>query len=63
MYAGRSLGLFLCELAAIAVGAGRAVLDEYERIITTRHTTWGPKLLRSKHADYQAPSTTTASRS
>jgi 3-hydroxy-9,10-secoandrosta-1,3,5(10)-triene-9,17-dione monooxygenase len=53
IYAGRSLGLFLCELAAIAVGAGLAVLDEYERIITTRHTTWGPKLLRSQHADYQ----------
>ena len=53
MYAGRSLGLFLCELAAIVVGIGRAVLDEYERIITSRSTTWGPKVLRSQHADYQ----------
>jgi 3-hydroxy-9,10-secoandrosta-1,3,5(10)-triene-9,17-dione monooxygenase len=53
MYAGRALGLFMCELAAIVVGAGKAVLDEYERIITTRHTTWGPKVLRSQHSDYQ----------
>jgi 3-hydroxy-9,10-secoandrosta-1,3,5(10)-triene-9,17-dione monooxygenase len=53
LYAGRSLGLFMCELAAIVVGAGKAVLDEYERIITTRTTTWGPKQLRSQHADYQ----------
>jgi 3-hydroxy-9,10-secoandrosta-1,3,5(10)-triene-9,17-dione monooxygenase len=53
MYAGRSLGLFMCELAAIVVGAGKAVLDEYERIITSRNTTWGPKQLRSQHHDYQ----------
>jgi 3-hydroxy-9,10-secoandrosta-1,3,5(10)-triene-9,17-dione monooxygenase len=53
MYAGRSLGLFMCELTAIVVGAGLAVADEYERIITTRQTTWGPKVLRSHHADYQ----------
>ena len=53
MYAGRSLGLFMCELTAVVVGAGRAVLDEYERIITSRHTTWGPKMLRYQHADYQ----------
>jgi 3-hydroxy-9,10-secoandrosta-1,3,5(10)-triene-9,17-dione monooxygenase len=53
MYAGRSLGLFMCELAAIAVGAGKAVLDEYERIIRTRSTTWGPKQPRYQHADYQ----------
>jgi hypothetical protein len=53
MYAGRSLGLFMCELTAVVVGAGRAVLDEYERIITSRQTTWGPKMLRYQHADYQ----------
>ncbi len=28
-------------LIAGVVGAGRAVLDEYERIITSRQTTWG----------------------
>ena len=53
MYAGRSLGVFMCELSAVVVGAGRAVLDEYERIITSRQTTWGPKMLRYQHADYQ----------
>jgi 3-hydroxy-9,10-secoandrosta-1,3,5(10)-triene-9,17-dione monooxygenase len=53
IYAGRSLGLFMCELAAIVVGAGKAVLDEYERIIRTRSTTWGQKQLRYQHADYQ----------
>jgi 3-hydroxy-9,10-secoandrosta-1,3,5(10)-triene-9,17-dione monooxygenase len=53
MYAGRSLGLFECELAAVLVGLGKAVLDEYERIITSRKTTWGTKVLRSQHPDYQ----------
>jgi 3-hydroxy-9,10-secoandrosta-1,3,5(10)-triene-9,17-dione monooxygenase len=53
LYAGRTLGFFMCELNSIVVGAGRAALDEYERIITTRHTTWGPRMLRSEHADYQ----------
>jgi 3-hydroxy-9,10-secoandrosta-1,3,5(10)-triene-9,17-dione monooxygenase len=53
MYAGRSLGLFMCELSAVVVGVGRAVLDEYERIITSRQTTWGPKMLRYQHSDYQ----------
>jgi len=53
MYAGRSLGLFMCELAAIAVGAGKAVLDEYERIIRSRTTTWGPEQLRYQHSDPQ----------
>jgi 3-hydroxy-9,10-secoandrosta-1,3,5(10)-triene-9,17-dione monooxygenase len=53
LYAGRSLGFFMCELTSIMVGAARAALDEYERIITTRQTTWGPKMLRYQHADYQ----------
>jgi 3-hydroxy-9,10-secoandrosta-1,3,5(10)-triene-9,17-dione monooxygenase len=53
MHAGRALGLFMCELASIVVGTGKAVLDEYERIITSRHTTWGPKVLRFRHSDYQ----------
>jgi 3-hydroxy-9,10-secoandrosta-1,3,5(10)-triene-9,17-dione monooxygenase len=53
MYAGRTLGFFHIELAACAIGAARAALDEYERIITTRTTVWPPQILRSLHPDYQ----------
>lgn len=53
MYAGRQLGFFGAELASIAVGAGKAMLDEYERIITTRKTTFSPHVLRAMNHDYQ----------
>jgi 3-hydroxy-9,10-secoandrosta-1,3,5(10)-triene-9,17-dione monooxygenase len=53
MYAGRTLGFFHIELGACAIGAAKAALDEYERIITTRTTVWPPQILRSLHPDYQ----------
>jgi 3-hydroxy-9,10-secoandrosta-1,3,5(10)-triene-9,17-dione monooxygenase len=53
MYAGRTLGFFHAEFGAIVVGTAKAALDEYERIITTRKTTWPPHILRSLHPDYQ----------
>ena len=53
MYAGRNLGFFHAEFAAIIVGAAKGALDEYERIITSRKTTWPPKVLRAHHPDYQ----------
>jgi 3-hydroxy-9,10-secoandrosta-1,3,5(10)-triene-9,17-dione monooxygenase len=53
MYAGRNLGFFHAEFGAIVVGAAKGMLDEYERLITTRKTTWPPKIIRALHPDYQ----------
>lgn len=53
MYAGRTAGLFSMELSAVAVGAAKGALDEYERIITTRKSTFKPDTLRADLADYQ----------
>jgi 3-hydroxy-9,10-secoandrosta-1,3,5(10)-triene-9,17-dione monooxygenase len=53
MYAGRQVGFFGGELASIAVGAAKAALDEYERLISTKKTTFSPHVLRARHHDYQ----------
>lgn len=53
MYAGRMMGFFGGELVAIVVGLSRAVLDEYERLITTKKTTFAPHVLRAEHSDFQ----------
>jgi 3-hydroxy-9,10-secoandrosta-1,3,5(10)-triene-9,17-dione monooxygenase len=55
MYAGRQVGFFGAELASIAVGTAKAMLDEYERIITTKKTTFAPHVLRATVQDYQRP--------
>jgi 3-hydroxy-9,10-secoandrosta-1,3,5(10)-triene-9,17-dione monooxygenase len=52
MYAGRSLGFFHGELAAIMVGAAYAALDEYERTLS-KPFTWGPMMKRSELEHYQ----------
>jgi 3-hydroxy-9,10-secoandrosta-1,3,5(10)-triene-9,17-dione monooxygenase len=52
MYAGRSLGFFHGELAAIMVGAAYAALDEYERSLA-KPFTWGPTMKRSELEHYQ----------
>jgi 3-hydroxy-9,10-secoandrosta-1,3,5(10)-triene-9,17-dione monooxygenase len=52
MYAGRSLGFFHGELAAIMVGAAYAALDEYERTLA-KPFTWGPMMKRSELEHYQ----------
>lgn len=53
MYAGRQLGFFGGELAALAVGTARAMVDEYERLITSTRTTFHPRVERSAHHDYR----------
>jgi 3-hydroxy-9,10-secoandrosta-1,3,5(10)-triene-9,17-dione monooxygenase len=53
MYAGRTLGFFHGEFGAIVVGAAKAALDEYERLITTRPATWVPTMKRYELIDYQ----------
>jgi 3-hydroxy-9,10-secoandrosta-1,3,5(10)-triene-9,17-dione monooxygenase len=53
MYAGRTLGFFHGEFAAIMVGAAKAALDEYERIITTRPFAWNPGIKRFELEHYQ----------
>jgi 3-hydroxy-9,10-secoandrosta-1,3,5(10)-triene-9,17-dione monooxygenase len=55
MYAGRTLGFFHGELVAIAVGLGRAALDEYEHILRTRKTYVPPIVPRWQHHDFQRP--------
>jgi 3-hydroxy-9,10-secoandrosta-1,3,5(10)-triene-9,17-dione monooxygenase len=52
MYAGRSLGFFHGELAAIMVGAAYAALDEYERALA-KPFTWGPMMKRYELEHYQ----------
>jgi 3-hydroxy-9,10-secoandrosta-1,3,5(10)-triene-9,17-dione monooxygenase len=52
IYAGRSLGFFHGELAAIMVGAAYAALDEYERSLA-KPFTWGPMMKRSELEHYQ----------
>jgi 3-hydroxy-9,10-secoandrosta-1,3,5(10)-triene-9,17-dione monooxygenase len=52
MYAGRSLGFFHGELAAIMVGAAYAALDEYERSLS-KPFTWGPMMKRYELEHYQ----------
>ena len=53
MYAGRTLGFFHGEFGAIMVGAAKAALDEYERIITTRPFAWNPAIKRFELEHYQ----------
>jgi len=53
MYAGRQVGFFGAELASIAVGSAKAALDEYERLISSKRTTFSPHVLRARHHDYQ----------
>lgn len=53
MYNGRQLGFFGGELASIAVGTSRAMLDEYERIIRSKKTLFSPHIPRAQHHDFQ----------
>jgi 3-hydroxy-9,10-secoandrosta-1,3,5(10)-triene-9,17-dione monooxygenase len=55
MYAGRYLGFFGVELASIIVGTARAVLDEYERLMPIKTTTFPPIVPRNLHRDFQLP--------
>ncbi len=53
MYSGRQTGFFGGELAAIAVGAAKAALDEYERLLRVKKTSFAPHVLRAEHSDFQ----------
>ena len=53
MYAGRALGFFHGEFGAIMVGAAKAALDEYERIITSKPFAWNPTIKRYELEHYQ----------
>jgi len=53
MYSGRQTGFFGGELASIAVGTAKAALDEYERLIRGRMTTFAPHVIRASHPDFQ----------
>jgi len=53
MYIGQMGAIGSAELAAVAVGAAKGALDEYERIITTRTATMQPQTLRVDLPDYQ----------
>jgi 3-hydroxy-9,10-secoandrosta-1,3,5(10)-triene-9,17-dione monooxygenase len=55
MYAGRTLGFFYVEIVSIVVGAARAALDEYERIIRAKNTYLPPFVPRYKHHEFQRP--------
>jgi 3-hydroxy-9,10-secoandrosta-1,3,5(10)-triene-9,17-dione monooxygenase len=53
MYAGRYLGFFGGELASVMVGMARAALDEYERVMPTKLTTFPPIVPRHLSRDFQ----------
>ena len=53
LYLGPVAGFFHMALAAPLVGAARAALDEYERIITTRTTSFPPFVPRSEDPLHQ----------
>jgi 3-hydroxy-9,10-secoandrosta-1,3,5(10)-triene-9,17-dione monooxygenase len=53
MYAGRILGFFGMELAALSVGTARAAVDEYETVMRTKQTSSPPIVSRTEDPDYQ----------
>ena len=53
LYAGRTLSVFQSELSALATGALRGALEEYESIIRTRRTQRPPIVARHLDPDYQ----------
>jgi 3-hydroxy-9,10-secoandrosta-1,3,5(10)-triene-9,17-dione monooxygenase len=53
LYAGRTLSVFQSELSALAVGALRGALEEYETVLRTRRTQRPPIVPRYLDPDYQ----------
>lgn len=53
MYLGRVAGFYHGELVSTIVGAAKAALDEYERIITTKKTIRPPLVMRFEDANVQ----------
>jgi 3-hydroxy-9,10-secoandrosta-1,3,5(10)-triene-9,17-dione monooxygenase len=55
LYCGRIYAVYHAGLVIPMIGAARAALQEYEQIITTRKTIFGPQVLRYTHPDFQRP--------
>ncbi len=53
MYLGRVMGPYHMSLVTPVIGAARATLDEFEKIIATRTTTFPPIVKRLEHPDFQ----------
>ncbi len=53
MYLGRVMGPYHMSLVTPVIGAARAALDEFEKIIATRTTTFPPVVKRLEHPDFQ----------
>jgi 3-hydroxy-9,10-secoandrosta-1,3,5(10)-triene-9,17-dione monooxygenase len=53
LYAGRTLSVFQSELSALATGALKGALEEYESLIRTRRTQRPPIVARYLDPDYQ----------
>ncbi|MGE0684918.1 MAG: hypothetical protein AB7P69_28905 [Candidatus Binatia bacterium] len=53
MYLGRVGGFYQGELVSVQVGAAKAALDEYERIMKTKKTLLPPRVQRLEHLDSQ----------
>ena len=53
MYLGRVMGPYHMSLVTPVIGAARAALDEFQRIITTRDTMFPPIVKRVEHPDFQ----------
>lgn len=53
LYLGRTVTFFNTELVATQVGAAQAALDEYEKIVATRRTSFPPPVPRTEHPNVQ----------
>jgi len=53
MYLGRVMGPYHMSLVTPVIGAARAALDEFEKIIKTRTTMFPPTVKRAEHPDFQ----------
>jgi 3-hydroxy-9,10-secoandrosta-1,3,5(10)-triene-9,17-dione monooxygenase len=53
MYAGPSVNILMCEIAAVAIGTGLSALDTYEEIMRARTTRGPAPVARSESPEYQ----------
>jgi 3-hydroxy-9,10-secoandrosta-1,3,5(10)-triene-9,17-dione monooxygenase len=55
MYLGRLMGPYHASLVSTMIGAARAAIDEFERIITTQKLLFDPTTMRADNVDSQRP--------
>jgi 3-hydroxy-9,10-secoandrosta-1,3,5(10)-triene-9,17-dione monooxygenase len=53
LFCGRIYAIYHAGLVIPMIGAARAALEEYEQIIRTKNTIFGPQIPRYTHPDYQ----------